>query len=132
MNMHDREGKRVLPAIALLAMSLAPALASADESCPIPIEDVKAAIEAFASKASSEESNVRNDLKATTGSSYTDFYFEHFTRVNGTGDDTTKFVTNALDLIKIAGALPEGQVKKSPPPSATISMRNDIELSQSA
>lgn len=133
MRVHaSKRGSRALPTVALLAIGLAPAMAFADESCPIPIDDVKAAIESFAGKASSEESNVRNDFKSTTGSSYTDFYFDHFESVNGTGDDTTKFITKAYDLTKFAGELPEGQVQKSMPPSVSISMGNAMELAEAA
>ena len=124
--------RRAIPAIAVLAAALAPAMASADESCPIPIDDVKAAIEAFASKASSEDSGAKGDFKSTTGPDYADFYWDHFTKVNGSGDDTTKFITKAYDLAKFAGALPEGQVQKSMPPSVSISMGNAMELAEAA
>lgn len=123
---------RAMPAVAVLAMSLAPAMASADESCPIPIDDVKAAIEGFASKASSEESNTRNDFTSATGTDYTNFYFDHFTSVNGSGDDTTKFVTKAYDLSKFAGALPEGTLQTKMPPSVSISMSNAMELAEAS
>ena len=37
-NHASKRARRAMPAVALLAMSLAPAMASADESCPIPID----------------------------------------------------------------------------------------------
>ena len=132
MRKAGNRARRAMPAIALLAMSLAPAMASADESCPIPIDDVKAAIESFASKASSEDSGAKADFKSTTGTDYANFYWDHFTNVNGSGDDTTKFVTKAYDLAKFSGALPEGQVQKSMPPSVSISMGNAMELAEAA
>ena len=132
MRKAGNRARRAMPAIALLAMSLAPAMASADESCPIPIDDVKAAIESFASKASSEDSGAKADFKSTTGTEYANFYWDHFTNVNGSGDDTTKFVTKAYDLAKFSGALPEGQVQKSMPPSVSISMGNAMELAEAA
>ena len=132
MRKAGNRARRAMPAIALLAMSLAPAMASADESCPIPIDDVKAAIESFASTASSEDSGAKGDFKSTTGTDYANFYWDHFTNVNGSGDDTTKFVTKAYDLAKFSGALPEGQVQKSMPPSVSISMGNAMELAEAA
>ena len=132
MRKAGNRARRAMPAVALLAMSLAPAMASADESCPIPIDDVKAAIESFASKASSEDSGAKADFKSTTGTEYANFYWDHFTNVNGSGDDTTKFVTKAYDLAKFSGALPEGQVQKSMPPSVSISMGNAMELAEAA
>ena len=132
MRKAGNRARRAMPAVALLAMSLAPAMASADESCPIPIDDVKAAIESFASKASSEDSGAKADFKSTTGTDYANFYWDHFTNVNGSGDDTTKFVTKAYDLAKFSGALPEGQVQKSMPPSVSISMGNAMELAEAA
>ena len=132
MRKAGNRARRAMPAVALLAMSLAPAMASADESCPIQIDDVKAAIESFASKASSEDSGAKADFKSTTGTDYANFYWDHFTNVNGSGDDTTKFVTKAYDLAKFSGALPEGQVQKSMPPSVSISMGNAMELAEAA
>ena len=121
-----------LPAAIALAIGLTPTLAIAAESCPIPIDDVKAAIEGFASKASSEESNVEKDFKSTTGSDYTKFYFDHFVNVNGSGDDTTRFITKAYDLTKFSGALPEGTLQTKMPPSVSISMSNAMELAEAA
>ena len=132
MRKAGNRARRAMPAVVLLAMSLAPAMASADESCPIPIDDVKAAIESFASKASSEDSGAKGDFKSTTGTDYANFYWDHFTNVNGSGDDTTKFVTKAYDLAKFSGALPEGQVQTSMPPSVSISMGNAMELAEAA
>lgn len=127
-----RLARRGLPAAIALAIGLTPTLAVAADSCPIPIDDVKAAIEGFASKASSEESNVEKDFKSTTGSDYTKFYFDHFVNVNGSGDDTTKFITKAYDLTKFAGALPEGTLQTKMPPSVSISMSNAMELAEAA
>lgn len=124
--------RKGLPAAIALAIGLAPSMAIAADSCPIPVDDVKAAIEAFASKASSEESNVEKDFKSVTGSDYTKFYFDHFINVNGTGDDTTKFITKAYDLAKFTGALPEGTVQSKMPPSVSISMSNAMELAEAA
>src|SRR5690606_655742 len=133
MRIHPRKPlRRTFPALALLAAALAPAMASADESCPIPIDDVKAAIEAFASKASSEDSGAKGDFKSTTGTDYANFYWDHFTNVNGSGDDTTKFITKAYDLTKFAGALPEGKMQTSMPPYVSISMGNAMELAEAA
>src|SRR5690606_40085538 len=127
-----RLARKGLPAAIALAIGLAPTMAVAADSCPIPVDDVKAAIEAFASKASSEESNVEKDFKSVTGSDYTKFYFDHFINVNGTGDDTTKFITKAYDLAKFTGALPEGTVQSKMPPSVSISMSNAMELAEAA
>jgi len=127
-----RLARKGLPAAIALAIGLAPTMAVAADSCPIPVDDVKAAIEAFASKASSEESNVEKDFKSVTGSDYTKFYFDHFINVNGTGDDTTKFITKAYDLAKFTGALPEGTVQTKMPPSVSISMSNAMELAEAA
>ena len=127
-----RLARKGLPAAIALAIGLAPSMAIAADSCPIPVDDVKAAIEAFASKASSEESNVEKDFKSVTGSDYTKFYFDHFINVNGTGDDTTKFITKAYDLTKFAGALPENTLQTKMPPSVSISMSNAMELAEAA
>ena len=127
-----RLARKGLPAAIALAIGLAPTMAVAADSCPIPVDDVKAAIEAFASKASSEESNVEKDFKSVTGSDYTKFYFDHFINVNGTGDDTTKFITKAYDLTKFAGALPENTLQTKMPPSVSISMSNAMELAEAA
>jgi hypothetical protein len=124
--------RKLLPAAIALAIGLVPTAGLAAESCPIPIDDVKAAIEGFASKASSEESNVEKDFKSVTGSDYTKFYFDHFTKVNGSGDDTTRFITKAYDLTKFAGALPEGTLQTKMPPSVSISMSNAMELAEAA
>jgi hypothetical protein len=122
----------ILPAAIAVALALAPPVASADDTCPIPIDEVKAAIEAFANRADSEESGFQGEFKSAAGSSYTDFYWDHFTSVNGSGDDTTKFITKAYDLAKFSGALPEGQVQKAMPPSVSISMSNAMELAEAA
>lgn len=127
-----RLARKGLPAAIALAIGLAPSMAIAADSCPIPVDDVKAAIEAFASKASSEESNVEKDFKSVTGSDYTKFYFDHFINVNGTGDDTTKFITKAYDLTKFTGALPENTLQTKMPPSVSISMSNAMELAEAA
>jgi hypothetical protein len=124
--------RKLLPAAIALAIGLVPTAGLAAESCPIPIDDVKAAIEGFASKASSEESNVEKDFKSVTGSDYTKFYFDHFTKVNGSGDDTTRFITKAYDLTKFSGALPEGTLQTKMPPSVSISMSNAMELAEAA
>lgn len=127
-----RLARKGLPAAIALAIGLAPTMAVAADSCPIPVDDVKAAIEAFASKASSEESNVEKDFKSATGSDYTKFYFDHFINVNGSGDDTTRFITKAYDLTKFSGALPENTLQTQMPPSVSISMSNAMELAEAA
>lgn len=133
MRIHaTKRAGRALPAIATLAIALAPAMASAADSCPIPIDDVKAAIEAFSSKAGSEDSGAKGEFKSVMGTDYSNFYWDHFTSVNGSGNDTTKFVTKGYNLAKFAGALPEGQVQKSMPPSVSISMGNAMELAEAA
>lgn len=124
--------RRGLPAAIALAIGLAPTMAVAADSCPIPIDDVKAAIESFASKVDKEESNTEGDFKAAAGSDYTRKYFDHFDSVNKSAADATAFVTKAYDLAGSAGALPEGKVQSAMPPKVTHSMSNAMELAEAA
>ena len=105
----SRAGK-ALPAFATLALALAPALASAADTCPIPIDDVKAAIEAFSSKVASEDSGTGKDFSSAM-SSHADKYFARWDDLNKAAGDATKFVTKGYDLAKFTGALPEDKVQ---------------------
>lgn len=126
----SRAGK-ALPAFATLALALAPALASAADTCPIPIDDVKAAIEAFSSKVASEDSGTGKDFSSAM-SSHADKYFARWDDLNKAAGDATKFVTKGYDLAKFTGALPEDKVQTAMPPTVTLTMANAMDLAEAA
>lgn len=131
-NATTRRAGRALPAVATLALALAPAMASAADSCPIPIDDVKAAVESFASKVGSEDSGASKDFSSATSSTYANNYFANWDSLNKAASDATKYVTKGYDLAKYTGALPEDTWQKAMPPTVTLSMKNAMDLAEAA
>lgn len=129
MRERNRAGT-IVPAVALV-FGLTPAVGSA-ESCPIPLDDVKAKIASFASKTDSEGSGVQKDFESATSRDYAKKFYDRLEQLNKAAKDTTQLINTGYDIAKhVKAPLPEGQITTMPP-TVTITMNNAMQLAEAA
>jgi len=118
-----------------LAVGIAPVGMASAEECSVPIEGVKAAIDAFRGEADKRYDSAKSSFKSATSSKYQQDYYEDWNKVNDAADDdTTKYVVRGYDLSgsNFSGQLAKGKIQTALPPKVTLSMENALELAEAA